>query len=93
MEENRNLEEMEERSRGRKILITCILLMCNGISAAALLFLLLLGSGGGGNAVKPTIQNFNAAMENYIDEDGSYQQSETTLHSFVVPDAEDKEEE
>lgn len=92
MEENRNLEELEEQKRGRKILITCILLMCNGIAAAALLFLLLLGRGGSETRVEPTIQNFNAAVENYIDEDGSYQQSETTLHSFEVPDAEDEEE-
>ena len=92
MEENRNLEDLEEQKRGRKILITCILLMCNGIAAAALLFLLLLGRGGSVTRVEPTIQNFNAAVENYIDEDGSYQQSETTLHSFVVPDAEDEEE-
>ena len=92
MEENRNLEELEEQKRGRKILITCILLMCYGIAAAALLFLLLLGRGGSETRVEPTIQNFNAAVENYIDEDGSYQQSETTLHSFVVPDAEDEEE-
>ena len=55
MEENRNLEELEEQKRGRKILITCILLMCNGIAAAALLFLLLLGRGGSETRVEPTI--------------------------------------
>lgn len=93
MEEYRNQEEIEEQKRGRKILIACILLMCNGIAAAALLFLLLFGKGSAGRAAEPTIQNFNAAAETYIEEDGSYQQSETTLHSFVVPDAEEEEEE